>query len=288
VFRIGELARRTGVTPDLLRAWERRYGLFEPVRTGGGFRVYSTEDEQRVREMQSHLAHGLAAAEAARLVLGLRVNGAPSAEELREALLGFDEPTAQRLLDLLLVAPNPEPAVEGLLLPLLHEIGENWHEGTVNVAQEHFATAILRGRLLGLARGWGAGNGPLALLACPSGEAHDVGLIGFGLALRNRGWRIVFLGSDTPLDTVAAEAKRLGAALVVLAVSAAWEGDTGDRGRRRRRVCARAGGRRGGAAGRRRRGRRARRFTPLRALAAGGGSRTRPTRRAGAPSSASP
>ncbi|HEY6030458.1 MAG TPA: MerR family transcriptional regulator, partial [Gaiellaceae bacterium] len=67
MYRIGELARRTGVSPDLLRAWERRYGLLEPVRTGGGFRVYSEEDEQRVRAMQAHLQRGLAAAEAARL-----------------------------------------------------------------------------------------------------------------------------------------------------------------------------------------------------------------------------
>ena len=67
------------------------------------------------------------------------------------------------------------------------------------VGQEHFASNLLRGRLLGLARGWGSGGGSLAILACPPGEAHDLGLIAFGLALRAQDWRIAFLGVDTPL-----------------------------------------------------------------------------------------
>ena len=64
-LRIGELSKRSGVSPELLRAWERRYGLLEPVRTSGGLRLYSLDDLERVRLMQQHLAAGLAAAEAA-------------------------------------------------------------------------------------------------------------------------------------------------------------------------------------------------------------------------------
>ena len=66
-LRIGELSRRVGVSPELLRAWERRYGLLEPGRTDGGLRLYSAEDVRRVRAMQAHLQSGLSAAEAARL-----------------------------------------------------------------------------------------------------------------------------------------------------------------------------------------------------------------------------
>ena len=66
VLRIGELARRVAVREDLLRAWERRYGLLKPVRSPGGFRLYSNADENRVRRMQAHLALGLAAAQAPR------------------------------------------------------------------------------------------------------------------------------------------------------------------------------------------------------------------------------
>ncbi len=84
------------------------------------------------------------------------------------------------------------------------------------IGQEHFASTLLRGRLLGLARGWGGGYGPVALLASFPGDQHDLGLISFGLALRANGWRIVFLGPDTPLSTVTETAIRLQPKLVVL------------------------------------------------------------------------
>src|SRR4029077_5608060 len=88
--------------------------------------------------------------------------------------------------------------------------------GEVSVAQEHFASSLLRGRLLGLARDWGKGIGPSAILACAPGEQHDLGLIAFGLALRARGWRIVFLGADTPLESVADAARTCDPTIVVM------------------------------------------------------------------------
>ena len=100
---------------------------------------------------------------------------------------------------------------------MLHEIGTRWESGEVSVAEEHFATALLRGRMLSLGRNWGAGGGPLALLACPPGEQHDLGLIAFGLVLRERGWRIALLGSDTPIETIADAVAKLAPNAVVLA-----------------------------------------------------------------------
>jgi methanogenic corrinoid protein MtbC1 len=84
------------------------------------------------------------------------------------------------------------------------------------VAQEHVAASLIRGRLLGLARDWGAGPGPSVLLACLPGEAHDLGLIAFGVLLARRGWRVTFLGADTPFDALADAVRTLGPALVVL------------------------------------------------------------------------
>jgi MerR family transcriptional regulator, light-induced transcriptional regulator len=102
------------------------------------------------------------------------------------------------------------------VLDYLVDLGERWSDGRASVAQEHFATNVLRGRLLGLARDWGRGGGPLALLACPPGELHDLGLICFGLALRAHGWRIAFLGADTPVDTLKHTADNLHPDLVVV------------------------------------------------------------------------
>ncbi len=222
LLRIGELSRRSGVSPELLRAWERRYGLLRPTRSPGGLRLYSANDLNRVREMQQHLAGGLAAAEAAALAARSTEELVPSPrlpttarDELAAALDAFDEPRAQSALDQLLSEATVERVLTDVILPYLEELGERWERGEASVAHEHFSTSVLRGRLLGLARGWGRGLGPVALLACLPGERHELGLIAFGLALRSHGWRIAFLGSDTPLDTVDGAADALQPSLVV-------------------------------------------------------------------------
>ena len=225
LLRIGELSRRVGVSPELLRAWERRYGLLRPARSAGGLRLYSPADVERVALMQQHLAEGMAAAEAAALAVrqaageepaGTAFQPAAIREELSKALDAFDEPRAQAILDRLLALATVETLLSEVIVPYLQELGERWERGEVSVAQEHFASGVLRGRLLGLARGWGLGLGPVAVLACLPGEQHDLGLIAFGLALRWRGWRIVYLGPDSPIDTVADISRRLEPSLVVL------------------------------------------------------------------------
>jgi methanogenic corrinoid protein MtbC1 len=233
-FRIGELSRRLGVSPHVLRAWERRYGLLNPVRSAGGFRLYSAADEQRVRTMQSHLARGMAAAEAARAALGATttadhvaeveapVNGlAEAGAVLREALYEFDEPRAQEALDQLLARFTVEAVLRDVLMPYLHELGTRWEQGSIDVAQEHFASNVLRARLASLARGWGLGRGRHVILACPPGERHDLALFAFGLVLNRRGWRIAYLGADTPLPDLIQMARDIRPDAVVLAATTA-------------------------------------------------------------------
>jgi DNA-binding transcriptional MerR regulator len=225
VLRIGELSKRSGVSPELLRAWERRYGLLRPVRSAGGLRLYTPADVERVHVMRRHLADGLAAAEAAALALraGASDEAAPMAlrpealrDDLADALDRYDEPRAQAILDRLLAVATVDTLLSEVVLPYLRELGERWERGEASVAQEHFASSIVRGRLLGLARGWGLGLGPTAVLACLPGEQHDLGLITFGLALRSRGWRIVYLGGDSPIETVEEVSRQLDPSLVVL------------------------------------------------------------------------
>ena len=221
-LRIGELARRSGVSAELLRAWERRYGLFSPTRTDSGYRLYSAQDEARVAAMTAHLARGLSAAEAAQLAIdgaGPRTpprDPSDLAAELWSALDAFDDARAQAAFDRLIAAFGVETIARTAILPYLRVLGERWREGDASVAQEHFATGLLRARLLSLARGWDRGIGPRAILACPPGEQHDIGLVVFGLALRDRGWRITFLGPNTPIPTLAAAAQQLTPDAVVL------------------------------------------------------------------------
>lgn len=218
--RIGELSRRSGVSPELLRAWERRYGLLHPTRSSGGLRLYSADDLARVEAMQQHLAAGFAAAEAAELATRAvqrdQITPAAAKDELAAALFRFDEGAAHTLFDSLLARLSLDTLLSEIVIPYLHELGERWERGEVSIAQEHFASTLLRGRLLGLARGWSQGIGRAVVLACAPGEQHDLGLLSFGIALRARGWRIVYLGPDTPIASVNDAAAVCGAELVVL------------------------------------------------------------------------
>jgi MerR family transcriptional regulator, light-induced transcriptional regulator len=224
---IGPFSRRVGVSIDLLRAWERRYGIPRPTRAEGGHRLYADTDVQLVAAMRRGLARGLPAAEAARLAAtGPTASPAPGSgggelgavrARLRDALTGFEDARAQDELDRLFGTYTIDTALSEVILPFMRELGERWASAEVGVGHEHFASNLIQGRLLSHARKWDDGRGPLALLACPSGEQHTIGLLCFGLALRARGWRITYLGADTPLPTLLELAGALQPARVILA-----------------------------------------------------------------------
>jgi len=136
--------------------------------------------------------------------------------ELYGALLGFDGARAHQLLDALFAQFTLNAILRDVLLPCLRQIGEGWAGGEVTIAEEHFASHLIRDRLLGLARDWDQGRGPRALLSCPSDERHDIALICFGLVLSRNGWRITFLGPDTPIAALSETAAALSPELIVL------------------------------------------------------------------------
>jgi MerR family transcriptional regulator, light-induced transcriptional regulator len=236
LLRIGELSRRLEVSDYTLRAWESRYGLLQPVRSAGGFRLYSEADASRIRRMQAYLADGLSASEAARAVL--REDGVASADlagaagphlaastvselsaAFRKALDAFDEPAAQAVLDRLVSELSLTAVLRDVVIPYLADLGERWQRGTASIAQEHFASNVIRGRLAGLARGWGSGHGPRAILACPPGELHDMGLMIFGIVLNRSGWRIDYFGTSTPVEELQRCVEAARPDLVVLAAT---------------------------------------------------------------------
>jgi DNA-binding transcriptional MerR regulator len=225
VLRIGELSRRLGVSDHVLRAWESRYGLLQPSRSAGGFRLYSEADVLRVRRMQAHLAGGLAAAEAARAVLEedgpghVPATAGELSGDLQQALDTFDEPAAQAVLDRLVSDLSLTAVLREVVLPYLAELGRRWEQGTASIAQEHFASNVIRGRLAGLARGWGNGHGPLAVLACAPGELHDLALMVFGIVLARSGWKINYLGSNTPVEEIVRAVEARPPGLVVVAAT---------------------------------------------------------------------
>jgi DNA-binding transcriptional MerR regulator len=225
LLRIGELSRRTGVSPEVLRAWERRYGLFTPQRTEGGFRLYSSADVSRINAMKRLIAEGVSASEAAQRLASSLPGSAASIgsslfeerrDALRHALLSYDEAAAHAVIDQLLMEFDAETLMRSAFLPILREIGELWEQGRISVAEEHFASNLIRRRLGGLARGWEDGVGPRAIVACPADEEHDIPLLMFGISLGNRGWRITYLGPRTPTEDLLKAVETLHPQLVVL------------------------------------------------------------------------
>ncbi len=221
-WRIKEFAARVGVQEPTLRAWERRYDLLSPERSAGGYRLYSGADERRVRAMQAHMARGIAAAQAAALAIAEPAGElAPPADPqaLLAELLAAAEAFEAMRFDVGLGAAFASGRVTGIrtiVLPLLVEVGERWERGRLTVGHEHFVSHLVERRLLTLAAGWESGDGPRALLACAPGERHTLGLLCFGLVLADRGWRIGYLGADTPVADVARAAASLTPEVVVL------------------------------------------------------------------------
>jgi DNA-binding transcriptional MerR regulator len=231
-MRIGEISRRTGVSPELLRAWERRYALLRPRRTDGRTRLYSAADETRVRLMRRYVDQGLPPAQAAELVTAARLAvrpgqalSIPAAEvteahrEMQGSLDRFDETSAQRALEKLFGTYSALTVVRDVMIPYLREVGDRWAAGHVSIAQEHFATNFLHARLLAFARGWDRGLGPRAMLACARGDQHTFGLISFGVALHELGWRITYLGADTTVAMIQEAAGHVAPDLIVVSAA---------------------------------------------------------------------
>ncbi|HEX6255678.1 MAG TPA: B12-binding domain-containing protein [Euzebyales bacterium] len=228
-LRIGEFSHRVAVSPERLRAWEKRYDLLTPDRSPGGFRLYSDADVARVERMLAHLERGASAAQAARLASEPPAVTEPSAvgpvrldgevARLRSSLDAFDDAGAHGVLDELLATFALETVLQDVILPYLRDVGDRWLSGDVTVGQEHFASNLLRARLLSLAQGWGQGAGPRAVLAAPPGDQHDLGLIMCGLSMWRQGLRVIFLGADSPIDTLITTVRTVRPALVLLSAA---------------------------------------------------------------------
>lgn len=239
-MRIGELSRRVGVSTHVLRAWESRYGLLRPVRSPGGYRLYGPGDERRVQAVLALRAEGVPAAEACRTVLRRdrqapdRDAGPPSGadrtadlqsteqalEELLACLESFDEVGAQVILDRLVTTMNFEQFVVDALMPTMESVGALWAAGKLTVAHEHFASQLVRQRLATFSLAWASGTGPVAVLACPPGELHDLAPHCLGILLARRGWRVRFLGADTPMPDLVSACAAIGPDLVIVSAFA--------------------------------------------------------------------
>ena len=242
-FNLKAVVHETGLKPDTLRAWERRYGLPEPARTSGGHRLYSQRDIDILKWLMARQEEGLSISRAVDLWRELlaegkdpfmemvdeeEIAGPPPLEvgdtltELRqswiEACLAFDEQRAEYALAQAFALYPPETACVELLQKGLSEIGRLWYEGEASAQQEHFASALAIRRLETML----AVNPPPTrpgriLIGCPPEEEHAFSALLLTLLLRRRGWDTVYLGANVPLERLESTIERTNPDLVILA-----------------------------------------------------------------------
>ena len=224
-YALGAASRLTGLTPSLLRAWERRYGVVQPLRTPGGTRRYRAADLERLQLLKAAVDSGhrigrlarLEPAELQRLAAPSKAPPLGRLDEILAALDSLDGAEAQRLLSLQLSALGPVGFARALALPLVREIGERWATQRMAIASEHMATGVLRSMLgSALQPTLTSLRGPRIIFATPSGERHEIGLQMAALTALGAGANPVYLGADLPVEEVLGAADRTGAAAVGL------------------------------------------------------------------------
>ena len=232
-YLIGVVTKLTGLSIDVVRVWERRYGAVRPARSGGGTRLYSDADVLRLRRLRQAVETGHSIGQAAKLSEGeldeLISDGQPSLdgvdpfravrERFIEAVQIMDVVTAdQELARAATLFPVRELAKK-IVAPILDEVGERWAHQKFGVAHEHVASGLLRSLLGSLLRLYPAsGNLDTLLLATPAGERHEFGLLLAALLGAAHGWRVVYLGVDLPSAEIAHAARLTKARVLALSL----------------------------------------------------------------------
>ncbi|MGC4153852.1 MAG: MerR family transcriptional regulator [Propionicimonas sp.] len=219
---ISQAARLTGVAEHTLRAWEHRYGVFQPARTRSGYRDYGDDVLRRIRTMKELVSAGLSPREAAdevRHLLASDAGESEAADELIAALARLDATVVKRIIDEQFALRSYEAVVDDWLMPTLVRVGEAWASGTISEAGEHLVANVVMRRLAAAFDAVGPNPPtPPAIIGAPSGVTHELGLMAFAVALRRAGAATIYLGSDVPPPAWAEALTTTGAVASVTAI----------------------------------------------------------------------
>ncbi|MGD8822578.1 MAG: MerR family transcriptional regulator [Anaerolineales bacterium] len=240
-FNLKAVVKETGIKPDTLRAWERRYGLPEPDRTGGGHRIYSQRDIDTLKWLLDRQEEGLSISRAVDLWNSLLQEGndplltAPyvhteaalpiepgkALQDLRQAwvqaCMAFDERSAETILNQAFAVYPPEAVTQHVIQLGLAEIGQGWYRGQITVQQEHFATELAMRRLEAQVAAAPPPSRPgRILVVCPPGEDHSFPALLITFLLRRTGWDVIYLGANVPMSQLDATIESTRPKLVIL------------------------------------------------------------------------
>jgi len=238
-YPLRTVAAMTGLTPDLIRAWEKRYQVVAPIRGARGARLYTADDVAHLRLLARAVGGGRAIGDVAALrpaeLETLVAQRSPDGQEpgspqtipsrehfvarVLERLERFDDAAVARLLGDAVVGLGARSFAHEVVVPLVHRAGTLWAEGKLPMAAEHLLTATLRHLLGGLMQRRVQAGRPL-LLTTPAGERHEIGLLLVALLALDVGGSVVYLGVDLPVGEIVAAAKQTQARVVGLSVVA--------------------------------------------------------------------
>lgn len=240
IFPMRVVTRTTGLTADLVRAWERRYRAIEPSRTIGKARRYSQSDIARLELLRDVVAEGHSISSVAGLdatsLKGLRDrahhkvlggDGRATIDAYLTSIKRFDLPQAEALLARAVQFVRPREAALEFIAPLMRAVGERWHNGTLTVVEEHAATAHVRSVLNMLLRTAAIpDSAPRIVVATPPTHRHEVGALIASVLAAERGVRAVYLGPDVPWRQLASARVAARAELIVLSIAAVGDAAT--------------------------------------------------------------
>lgn len=221
-YTINIVSAMTGIRTVTLRAWERRYQVLNPSRSSNRYRLYSDRDVGVIRWLNSRLKGGVSISSAVRELRQLTDQGqwpeaiaggpplsgpgiapepAQISQQLYQALLRFDEVESTHLLRESLSSLELITILQEVLIPCLVQIGDAWYRGEIGITVEHYASAFVRGTLMGLLQAYPYHrSAPLIMVGGAPTEHHEIGALMIAVLLRSRGYRVEFLGPDLPLE----------------------------------------------------------------------------------------
>ena len=247
---IKAVAQQTGLSTHVIRVWEKRYGAVRPVRTSSNRRVYSSIEVQRLDLLRRATELGHSIGNIARLspesLAQLLQNQSTSSDNLplsralsptaRTGSAGFedtdqliatciehirnlDHQSLEKALATAMVSLGHQGMLQKLIAPLARDIGEEWRLGTLKVAHEHFASAVIRTFLWSASRPFAASElSPDLIVATPAGQHHELGAVMVAAVARNRGWHVTYLGTCLPAAEIAGAAIQNGTKAVLLSI----------------------------------------------------------------------
>lgn len=220
-YRISTVSEITGIPRNTLIAWERRYRFMSPARHENGYRSYTDDDVAKLLRIKNAIGAGLKISEAIAIVKKSEASpdatqipaATPAAQQpfftaiknqLVTALIQYRAKDAERLFGQLIGA-SFEDRLHQVYFPVLRDIGDRWARGEINVAQEHYASTIIRDQLVGTLVAVGARNAadPHAVCTTYPGELHELGALALGVQLGLAGYRVSYLGANMPLPDLA-------------------------------------------------------------------------------------